>query len=37
MPWLIVKIRVKTDGIRKGGAGGTVTRLCKTVSFQYYY
>jgi hypothetical protein len=28
MPWLTVKIRVKTDGIRKGGAGGTVTRLC---------
>ena len=29
MPWLTVKIRVKTDGIRKGGAGGTVTRWCK--------
>ena len=28
MPWLTVKIRVKTDGVRKGGAGGTVTRLC---------
>ena len=27
MPWLTVKIRVKTDGVRKGGAGGTVTRL----------
>ena len=28
MPWLMVKIRVKTDGVRKEGAGGTVTRLC---------
>ena len=28
MPWLMVKIRVKTDRVRKGGAGGTVTRLC---------
>ena len=28
MPWLTVKIRVKTDDVRKGGAGGTVTRLC---------
>ena len=28
MPWLTLKIRVKTDGIRKRGAGGTVTRLC---------
>ena len=31
-PWLTVKIRVKTDGVRKGGAGGiVVTRLCQCI------
>ena len=25
MPWLMVKIRVKMDGVWKGGAGGTMT------------
>ena len=36
MPFLTVKIRVKTDGVRKGGAGGTVTRLCDATVSTYY-
>ena len=29
---VVSEIRVKTDGVRKGGAGGTVTRLCQLQS-----